>query len=160
MKYIKRDEFNSNINEIFIKSNRLNDNWHLIETDSPQNVKYLEKKEQFMFQNDIVTFVYHIIYSESYEVPVFYLNAFKSTGAQLDYNSLNEYFKLDKSNADLMVLSQQEHPILFKPFYFLHPCKTSEWMSNLSYESNYTLKWFSFVAVTLNISFDYLKYIQ
>lgn len=158
MKYLKRDEFNSNLNEIFIKSNELNDGWRLIETTG--QIKYLEKKEQFMLNNEIVTFVYHIVYSESYEVPVFYLNAFKSNGAQLDYSSLNKHFKLDSSNADLMVLSQQEHPILFKPFYFLHPCKTSEWMSQLINANNYTLKWFSFVAFTLNISFDYLKYVN
>lgn len=159
--YLNRETFNVNINEIFKKSNELNHNWQLIET---KNIAYLEKTEQHFIDNDIQTFVYHIVYSESFEVPVFYLNAFKSNGLQLNYDELYAHFKLNDSNKkdNIMILSQQEHPILFKPFYFLHPCKTAEWMAttNSSTDSNYTLKWLSFVFFTLNISFDYLKYIQ
>lgn len=166
MSYIERKTFNANLNEIFKKSKELNDNWQLISTDKSELI-YLEKKEQAFSSthNDIHSFVYNVVYSESFEVPVFYLNAYKSNGSQLEFAEIYKHFKLE---SDLLILTQQEHPILFKPFYFLHPCKTAEWMASTIQNasgsttagSNYTLKWLSFVCFALNISFDYLKYIQ
>ena len=60
-----------------------------------------------------------------------------------------------------MILSQQEHPILFRPYFFLHPCKTAQFMAKTNEpgakSNNYTLKWLSFVLSALDISLD-LKY--
>ena len=87
---------------------------------------------------------------------------------QIDTDDLNSRKVL------INLLSQQEHPITFKPFYFLHPCKTSEWMKMTSRfgsnedddaeqsgsvpdilpVQNYTLKWLSFVFSSMNIDFD------
>jgi ubiquitin-like-conjugating enzyme ATG10 len=166
MSCIDRNTFNSNLTEISQIAEKLNDNWKLIKAtnNNSLSILYLEKQEQVIKKDDntLLTFIYHIVYSESFQVPVFYLNAYKSNGSPLPYPDIYKHFKLDTSNS-LMVLSQQEHPILFKPFYFLHPCKTAEWMSTTNSTSNinnYTLRWLSFVSFTLNISFDYLKYIQ
>ncbi len=64
------------------------------------------------------------------------------------------------------LFTQAEHPLLFKPFYFLHPCKTSEWMKSTELKAsqdkreetkqkaNYTLKWLSFILFALHIPFD------
>lgn len=65
----------------------------------------------------------------------------------------------------LELLSQQEHPLLFKPFYFLHPCKTADWMKSTEVfecevKTNYTLKWLSFVFFALNVDFDFKFAIQ
>ena len=67
-------------------------------------------------------------------MPTKYLNillfiAFKSNGFQLQYNEFKNYFtdleQTNKASAELIdLLDQQEHPLLFKPFYFIHPCKT------------------------------------
>lgn len=109
-----------------------------------------------------------MIYSESYNVPVLYLNAFQANGKQLNPSEFKQIFmdyeqiKKDTSQERQMLvnlLSQQEHPILFKPFYFIHPCKTSEWMklTELTKQvdgANYTLKWLSFIFFALNIEFD------
>ena len=73
-----------------------------------------------------------------------------------------EQIKRDNLNERQMLvdlLSQQEHPLLFKPFHFIHPCKTSEWMKLTELKSDgecaiYTLKWLSFVFFALNIEFD------
>lgn len=122
--------------------------------------------------NEILTFTYHIVYSESYEVPVLYLNGFWSNGSQLNFSEFQTYFmELEQIGNEeskqarlelLNLFSQSEHPLLFKPFYFLHPCKTSEWMNvtelkdsvDIAHKSNYTLKWLSFLLFALNISFD------
>jgi hypothetical protein len=55
--------------------------------------------------------------------------AFKSNGLQLQFNEFKKYFidleQTNKTTTKLIdLLDQQEHPLLFKPFYFLHPCKT------------------------------------
>ena len=79
---------------------------------------------------------------------------------QIDTDELNSRSVL------INLLSQQEHPITFKPFYFLHPCKTSEWMiltkvaepsgsdCDILQIKNYTLKWLSFVFFSMNVEFD------
>ena len=74
---------------------------------------------------------YHIVYSDSYEVPILYFNATQSNGQQL---SLDDIWKivskdLTSSNPDRWSLvSQQEHPLLGRPFYHVHPCHTAKVM--------------------------------
>lgn len=158
---IPRSVFNENIKEIYERSKKLGDNWELIEH---KEAFYLEKKEQKVYQNDIYTIIYHIIYSESYAVPVLFLNMFKSNGCISKYDEVYSYFNINKLNTDgdtNLILTQQEHPIIFKPFYFVHPCKTSSWMNETSIGENpnlnFTLKWLSFVFSALKIPLD-IKY--
>ena len=104
------------------------------------------------------------------------MNGFKSNGLQLnsdefksifmDYEQIN-HEHLESRIQLVNLLSQEEHPLLFKPFYFLHPCKTADWMYATEIEttndrsgsvkktSNYTLKWLSFVFFALDIDFDF-----
>ena len=161
--------FNKNINEIYQKSIRIGDSWKLIHLNEDTDIFYLEKSEQKFMANlsDIYTFIYHVIYSEAFSVPVLFLNAYKSNGRVLNYDEIYSYFHLDrdltyKENGNLLILTQTEHPFLAKPFYFLHPCKTRDWMkatqfTKASSSSNFTLKWLSFVLASLGIQFD-LKY--
>nr|AWV66634.1 ubiquitin-like--conjugating enzyme ATG10 [Brachionus rotundiformis] len=159
---IPRSVFNDNIREVYSKSSKLGDNWNLIVFD--KNIIYLEKKEQQMYQNEIITIVYHIIYSESYAVPVLYLNISKSNGSIFKYDEIYSFYNLNQvSNYQEsgLILTQQEHPLLFKPFYFMHPCKTSQWMNETKLSTcqsiNFTLKWLSFVFSALRIPLD-IKY--
>ncbi|KAG9305555.1 hypothetical protein G9A89_003618 [Geosiphon pyriformis] len=81
---------------------------------------------------------YHILYSSSYKVPVLYFNAYRSDGSILTldqiYTNLIEPSRLD----DLRTagfnggLSQQDHPTLMLPFYFLHPCETASLMKTVA----------------------------
>ncbi len=203
--YLNRSEFNENISEIYIKSKKLQDfSWSLIEChqtvdqqtsklqfsytkidpthkiNQRDGVLYLEKVNQRLVELDssckeILTFVYNVVYSDSYNVPVLYLNAFKSTGSQLNSEEFKKLFiaheQLNHESADARIhlvnlLSQQEHPLVFKPFYFLHPCKTADWMYATEINNqikdaytpkkiNYTLKWLSFVFFALNINFNF-----
>ena len=180
--YLTRETFNQNISEIFLKSQLIGDSWNLIKTPAASRIAceeaplvYLEKCEQKLAEvedsREILSFTYHIVFSESFAVPVLYLNVSRSNGCSLSHDELYSYFKLKKfsekqdSVYDLM-LTQQEHPILFKPFYFVHPCKTADWMSliasNLRTEDeavrkdldNYTLTWLSSVFSAFKINLD------
>jgi ubiquitin-like-conjugating enzyme ATG10 len=70
---------------------------------------------------------YHIVYSEAYNTPVIY---FLARGNEDQLLSLEEIPNLPELN-DQMIISQQMHPILDRPFYFLHPCNTSKFMFHL-----------------------------
>lgn len=163
---IPRSIFNQEIKEIHEKSKKIGDSWKLTSKTDEKDVFYLERIDQKYLNGEIYSLNLHIVYSESYTVPVLYLNLFKSNGSIAKYEEIYDYFRLNKDELKIcgsdLILTQQEHPILFRPFYFLHPCKTSEWMiaTNLNDQGkklNFTLKWLSFVFSALNISFD-IKY--
>lgn len=76
---------------------------------------------------------YHIIYSLSYQVPVIYFNVWNSNGQLL---SLDELWKAIDPNFKEFVfenkwytLTQREHPYLFKPFFYFHPCHTADFLN-------------------------------
>jgi hypothetical protein len=101
--YLTRKEFNEDIIEIFKKFSNLHDlTWKLVKHSQSydsttsqfkfnneyivikdnleirnNDIFYLEKTSKKFLQidyNEIITFVYHVIFSESYSVPVLYLN--------------------------------------------------------------------------------------
>ena len=184
--YLTREIFNQNIHEICLKSNLIGDSWNLLSVPPKNTLKeepilYLEKSEQECVKiedsiDEIYTFTYHIIFSDSFAVPVLYLNVSKSSGCLLTHDELYSYYNLLKpSDSQIerdpvydLVITQQEHPILFKPFYFVHPCKTADWMSLIARANsqeedvqeklrnceNYTLTWMSFVFSSFNIKLD------
>nr|AWV66682.1 ubiquitin-like--conjugating enzyme ATG10 [Brachionus koreanus] len=161
---LSRSVFNREIREIYSKSLTLGDNWTLIVVDQNQDINYLEKSIQQLYLNEIITLIYHIIYSESFSVPVLYINIFKSNGSVFKYDEIYKFFSLKELDSDqepILILTQQEHPILFKPFYYMHPCMTSHWMNQTKLGSdesfNFTLKWLSFVFSALRIPID-IKY--
>uniref|UniRef100_A0A1A8RH74 Ubiquitin-like-conjugating enzyme ATG10 n=1 Tax=Nothobranchius rachovii TaxID=451742 RepID=A0A1A8RH74_9TELE len=70
----------------------------------------------------------------------------------------------DVKNSALNALSQQEHPLLGQPFFYLHPCKTEEFMKLVLTAAedkhrpmNYVLLWLSLVgpAVGLDVPLEY-----
>ena len=75
---------------------------------------------------------YHIVHSFSYKVPVLYFNTTYSNGRQL---SLDDTWKLlskrfVSGSVDRWgLISQQEHPLLHRPFYHIHPCHTANVMA-------------------------------
>jgi hypothetical protein len=85
---------------------------------------------------------YHIVYSAAYNVPMLLLDAtWCSTGKPLSFEDITtlllsrydqdtEAALSGKRTYDAM-LSQEEHPILSRPFYALHPCQTSAVMKTV-----------------------------
>lgn len=62
----------------------------------------------------------------------------------------------------LHILTQMEHPILFKPFLTLHPCRIAEVLQSLPYSQNKVLSFLSIYGSTVYLTFDleYAKYLQ
>ncbi|XP_067678761.1 ubiquitin-like-conjugating enzyme ATG10 [Haliotis asinina] len=115
--------------------------------------------------SSVCQFEYHIVYSASYGVPVLYFNAYTKAGKLLSldtiWNSVPQHYQDRFQHERWSILTQQEHPILGRPFFQLHPCHTADLMSKLipnSCSGNYLLSWLSAVGpvVGLKVPLSYV----
>ncbi|XP_050072752.1 ubiquitin-like-conjugating enzyme ATG10 [Anopheles maculipalpis] len=87
----------------------------------------------------ILSFEYHVLYNESYEVPSLLFNIYEEGGERLNleeaWNTLN-ICEIVPSKEMYHSITMLHHPILFQPYLNLHPCKTSELMASLSSSLN------------------------
>ncbi|XP_058446235.1 ubiquitin-like-conjugating enzyme ATG10 [Malaya genurostris] len=109
---------------------------------------------------DFYNFEYHIIYSTSYQVPVLYFNVHKSNGTLLKLEEAWAGFRqLSSESSEQLhqILTQMEHPVLFKPFLALHPCQTSNVLCNLRKSNNLIVSFISSFGpfINLNLSLEY-----
>lgn len=114
---------------------------------------------------EIINIQYHIIYSLSYQVPILFFKAYFSNGSIISLENawkiFGNNFLSDNSNAsksDLYsILTQMDHPILFKPFLCLHPCRTNEILSNTPNSKNLIVTFISLMGpyVGLNLNESY-----
>ncbi|XP_071478768.1 ubiquitin-like-conjugating enzyme ATG10 [Diadema antillarum] len=104
-------------------------------------------------------FEYHILYSQSYSVPVLYFTASKSDGRLL---SLDEVWQMVPPayqerlrHERWTFITQQEHPYLGRPFFQLHPCHTTDLMGAVlspgSMSGNYVVTWLSSVGPVVGL---------
>ncbi|EDV23020.1 uncharacterized protein TRIADDRAFT_57861 [Trichoplax adhaerens] len=102
---------------------------------------------------------YHIVYSPAYSVPVLYFDPKTTDGRRLAleeiWNTVNlEYAQSVKYDA-WSFISQQEHPLLGRVFYFIHPCHTSNFMQIItgkgSNEKLYLCTWLSAVGPVIGL---------
>lgn len=116
-------------------------------------------------QSETIIWEYHIIYSPSYSVPVLYFNVRYPSGKTL---TLEHVWNILNVNETVLTekwsfVSQQEHPILLQPFFYLHPCKSYE-IFTLAKDSNVNpiITWLSSIApiVHLKIPLGFGKHIQ
>ncbi|XP_014777851.1 ubiquitin-like-conjugating enzyme ATG10 isoform X2 [Octopus bimaculoides] len=107
-------------------------------------------------ENDI-TCDYHVVYSQSYAVPVLYFNMYWKDGSLL---GLDEVWSLipchyrDRFLAERWTfITQQEHPIVHRPYFYLHPCHTADLMKNIELKDkrNYILSWLSAVGPVVRL---------
>lgn len=106
--------------------------------------------------SDVVNFKHHIVYSDSYNVPVMYFTATSTDGR---IKTLEEIWQLVPEQQKHALkerwsfITQQEHPYLQIPCYQLHPCHTSNFMKALSTtNSNYLLMWISAIGPVVNLN--------
>ena len=123
--------------------------------------------------NVIVKFNYHVLYDESFSVPILYFQAFHSNGSLLKVEEIwkmmpKEYlgnFSPDLEERSEMlssIVSQTEHPYLGAPYYKFHPCQTSTFLYNAlksSEESrgkkfNSIISWLSTIAPLVGLTLD------
>ena len=75
---------------------------------------------------------YHVVYSTSYEVPALYFTAAFQSGKQLPLKDIwslisDTYVSAESDRWGL--ITQNEHPLLSRPFYHIHPCHTAQVMA-------------------------------
>ena len=75
---------------------------------------------------------YHVVYSTSYEVPILYFLATFQDGKQLPLKDIWSLISDTYTSAESDrwgLVTQQEHPLLSRPFYHIHPCHTAQVMA-------------------------------
>ncbi|CAF1451100.1 unnamed protein product [Adineta steineri] len=123
------DEFNQCINDLYDQSKQIHDRWQLIKTPKGTYLIYS------FIDDNCLKYDFHIVFSESYSVPVLYFNISHLDGSLL---SLDDVWKLfaHKNNSNMYeTITQQEHPILHRPFFILHPCHTEKLLKQVSDQS-------------------------
>lgn len=63
---------------------------------------------------------------------------------------------LDMTNQDLnQVVTQAEHPMLFSPYFMIHPCRTKDIMKlHVAKKGNYLITWLSTLNTLANFGLD------
>ncbi|XP_075222203.1 autophagy-related 10 [Lycorma delicatula] len=121
---------------------------------------------------ELVFWEYHILYSPSYGAPSLYFNAWKRNGHILTIDEINKQ-SINYNDNKICIISQQEHPLLHRPFYFVHPCDTiailqshksitsskTSCSGNSSVCGNPLVTWLSTIAsaVQIDLSYEYVS---
>ncbi|KAI7820683.1 autophagocytosis associated protein [Gamsiella multidivaricata] len=118
---------------------------------------------------NFLTVTYHIVFSPSYQVPVLYFNAYRPDGVAIPiediYRSLvPEDWQSSIRDAGLNGgISQQDHPILNGPFFYMHPCETVSLMETIlsdqtfhesrrSFLDSYITTWLSLTGQAVGVT--------
>ncbi|KAG0304383.1 hypothetical protein BGZ98_005591 [Dissophora globulifera] len=117
---------------------------------------------------DFLSVCYHVVFSPSYQVPVLYFNAYRPDGTAISleeiYESLvPEDWRNSIRNAGLNGgISQQDHPILSIPYFYMHPCETVSLLETIfknttstrqsSLLDSYILTWLSFTGQAIGLT--------
>lgn len=158
--------------EVFILSTENKES--TMNDDVIRNTELMEEQEEdaaaFQVRGnsdvEVVTYEYHILYSPSYGVPVLYFNAHTQGGKLLAleeiWKRVPDAYKERLSEERWTFITQQEHPLLGRPFYYLHPCHTADLMKNspvLTDKRHYIVSWLSAVGpvVGLKLPLEYGK---
>ncbi|CAF3836330.1 unnamed protein product [Rotaria magnacalcarata] len=112
------DEFYKCISDLYDQSKKIHDRWQLIETSKGSYLIYS------FIDNNCLKYEFHIVYSESYSVPVLYFNISNLDGSLLSLDDVWKLFMHKHTSNMYETITQQEHPILHRPFFILHPCHT------------------------------------
>jgi len=164
---VKKNQLRKQRERITHQRLELVDNLDLVESqelDTEDDVSSLKNSNTVAHFYD-----YHIVYSTSYQVPVLYFNAYHQDGSLLDWeeiwNDLPENFQNEEKRWNL--ITQNDHPVLGIPFYFIHPCETAKLVEVLqstetTNNRNVLLSWLSVVApvVGLPLSISYHVYLH
>ncbi|KAH8258114.1 hypothetical protein KR038_005964 [Drosophila bunnanda] len=119
-------------------SQRLGDSWMLQEKDSNEPNAFLKFSQKIKSKSgELINVEYHVVYSVSYQVPMLFFQAHRSDGSLLDLDATWQCFMPDSKASELyQILTQMDHPVLFKPFMALHPCRTAEVLKQFGQPSN------------------------
>ena len=169
MSEISYDAFEAACRGFFARSNELGDEWELVPF---QQRTFLRKKVQRKSEkcagtkirtedHKLVTLETHVMFSESFSQPVLYFTAYDTNGqnvlgSEADLDAFLT-FRPEGYDPNSTLVSQAPHPYLGQPFWFIHPCHTSETLSLVrkqSSDSNHIATWLSLVGPFVGLSVD------
>uniref|UniRef100_M4B3U6 Ubiquitin-like-conjugating enzyme ATG10 n=1 Tax=Hyaloperonospora arabidopsidis (strain Emoy2) TaxID=559515 RepID=M4B3U6_HYAAE len=87
-------------------------------------------------QDETALLELHIVYHTIYQTPVLYFRVFAVDGAPLCASVITRDVEFSGSNCRSTFVAMEEHPVLGKPFSFLHPCETAVAMQLLLAQVN------------------------
>ncbi|CEP15939.1 hypothetical protein [Parasitella parasitica] len=103
-----------------------------------------EEEESCAVQDstEIIQLEHHIVYSTSFQVPVLYFRVSFSDGTPLSHQEIFQFvIPNDYHDANI---TQNEHPILGKPCWYIHPCNTRGLMETMAFDQlDYIKAWLS-----------------
>ena len=103
----------------------------------------------------LITFEYHVTYSSSYNVPVLYFNAWHVTGRLLTLEEVWSLVPPTTPQDRYSYITQVDHPLLARPFFKLHPCRTEQLMGLLEGQSRrYLISWLSALGRDVGLTLD------
>ncbi|XP_013098082.2 ubiquitin-like-conjugating enzyme ATG10 [Stomoxys calcitrans] len=154
-------EFCKESKEFILLSEKLDDTWSWEEKNSNIGQSYLKYQQKISVSttNDLLQIEYHIVYSVSYQVPIMYFQAHYSDGKMIKLDDAWQIFHSNRnsqySREDMLgILTQMEHPILFKPYMCLHPCRTAEILAQTPLSKNRLLTFVSVMGPYLQLNLD------
>ncbi|GAN05652.1 ubiquitin-like-conjugating enzyme ATG10 [Mucor ambiguus] len=103
-----------------------------------------EEEERYTAHDstELIQLEHHIVYSVSYQVPVIYFKAAFSSGTPLSHNEIFQYI-IPEAYQDAIV-SQNDHPLLCTPYWYIHPCDTRSLMNTMTFDLlDYIKVWLS-----------------
>ncbi|XP_052900846.1 ubiquitin-like-conjugating enzyme ATG10 [Anopheles moucheti] len=109
----------------------------------------------------ILSFEYHILYNESYEVPSLLFNIYEEGGGKFNIEEAWHFLRISEVvplNEMYQAITMVHHPILFRPYLNLHPCKASEMMNSLPDSMNPILSFLTSYGPFVNLEQDELVF--
>ncbi|XP_055687185.1 ubiquitin-like-conjugating enzyme ATG10 [Lutzomyia longipalpis] len=150
------EEFRKEITEFVDISSKLHDSWELkiVKNKLDEEIPYLLKRgTKVSFGSGILCMEFHVTYHPSFCVPVLGFDAFTNDGSSLSYEEIWSLLKIEEKPRDLFsVLTQMDHPGLFRPIWTLHPCRTSEILKGVT--GNRIIAFLSAIGPSIGLQLD------
>ncbi|XP_072938669.1 ubiquitin-like-conjugating enzyme ATG10 [Epargyreus clarus] len=136
---ISAEEFVYSARDFLKISDKIHDDWKIIE-DTDIHKCYLKKETYIDHEIDQNTVLYKaeyiIFYNLSYGVPSFSFNVWNSSGSLLTLKEIRKMSLISIDEAQFYsVITQQEHPLLHRPYFIMHPCHTETLLAAFKHRS-------------------------
>ncbi|CAH0714142.1 unnamed protein product, partial [Brenthis ino] len=149
----------------FIKlSDKFFDSWTLHQNDNEILNTYI-KKEEFVSHRDendkifLYRAEYVIFFNLSYGVPSFSFNVWDCSGKLLTLEEVRQISLMKISKEDFYsVVTQQEHPVLYRPYFIIHPCHTASLLAAFRHRTkNLIITFLGIITplIQLNLPLEY-----
>lgn len=154
---ICQNDYNCALQKIYdaIKISNPEDTW-MLETPDESSSPELICNHFCTIYNTPARLEYRITYSDAYSVPILMFRGSLKDGEPVPISYFWNFLSKNSSSQSgmLNVLSQIEHRQLGVPYFFIHPCKTKDFMADVSPSSptSYISLWLSLMAHCFGIS--------